>query len=202
VTFESVRTMANVEDALRRDDDGPWARARSPTAKDAQQMVALLKTAATRVKTTTDDDVARDWGLDFLQVATGVEVDMADRGARWAAFSDHMQRDAVDRARSLGVAVAATSVVLVGVDGTRYVRTGWFSCPRPVNWTRRQAATPTSPLEWSASAGSDVAGPGGSRRRPRRAARSWCGPSSWCPPAGRQARDPFEPVPRCTPVYV
>ncbi len=87
---------------------------------DARRVVALVRRVASRQRTASDDDLARDWGEGFLQLATDLAVDMADPRSRWERFCD--LRD-IDAGRLEGSGRVAT---LLDTDGSRFVRTGWF----------------------------------------------------------------------------
>lgn len=90
----------------------------TPKLKGAQAMqaLALLRQVAEHSASVTPDDLTRDWCHGYLQGASVLDVDMTDQAQRWGAFC-HL-RDHDDEG-SLGV-------VLRHLDGTRYVRTGWF----------------------------------------------------------------------------
>jgi hypothetical protein len=51
---------------------------------------------------------------------------MDDQQERWDAFSELNRRDPVAAARSEGTSVAQACMVLRHLDGTRFVRAGWF----------------------------------------------------------------------------
>jgi hypothetical protein len=92
----------------------------------ALRVVALLRMIGEAHETFTADQMAFDAGASFLQVATPLEVDMADQGARWEAFSKLARHDPFALSREAGSGLAHSCIVLVGADGTRYVRSGWF----------------------------------------------------------------------------
>jgi hypothetical protein len=92
----------------------------------ALRALALLRELAKHEETVTADELSVEWGLTFLQAADPVDVDMDDQGQRWGAFSELNRRDPVAAARSEGTSVARACVVLCHLDGTRFVRAGWF----------------------------------------------------------------------------
>ena len=96
------------------------------TGPRALQVVSLMRTLAEHVESATADEIAAEWGTSFLSVAEAIDVDMNNQAARWAAFSMLANHDPAAIARVGGVSVARVSRILVGEDGSRYVRTGWF----------------------------------------------------------------------------
>lgn len=98
----------------------------TPQIKQSQAIRALacLSALAEHQRTATMDQLSVEWGMTFLQRATPFDVDMRDQAQRWSAFK-HIEE--VDRGIEREHRQFARSVVaLVDVDGTRYVRTGWF----------------------------------------------------------------------------
>jgi hypothetical protein len=86
VTFESLREIANptrlsLEIAACT---GATPRLKAPQAIRA---VALLRTIAEHHTTFTADEIATDWGADYLQSADVLDIDMQDQAQRWWAFS-------------------------------------------------------------------------------------------------------------------
>lgn len=92
----------------------------------AMQAVALLKRHAQHIRSMSETDEAVEWGVNFLQAAETIDVDLMDQGERWAAFSKLAETDPRARHRECNISVAAASIVLRGVDGTRLVRTDWM----------------------------------------------------------------------------
>jgi hypothetical protein len=88
--------------------------------------IKLIRDLAAHQRTVTVDALAREWGLEFLQAAQLLDVDMNDQRQRWAAFSELERRDPVATAREERTTVAKASLVLRYHDGTRFVRAGWF----------------------------------------------------------------------------
>lgn len=93
---------------------------------DAHRAAVLLYQAAEREEGIGDDDLARGWGLEYLQDASLLDVDLTDQHARWAAFSRLAGLDPFSRAREVGGSLASASTVLRHTDGSRLVRAGWF----------------------------------------------------------------------------
>jgi hypothetical protein len=125
IEFESLRQVAN-QKALTVEVCA-WTGA-TPTIKAPQAVraVALLRALSDQQRTSGEDDLAREWGSEFLQAADVIDLDMTDRVQRWDAFSRLGQIDPGARYRGEGLAIAKTSLVLRHHDGVRLVRTGWF----------------------------------------------------------------------------
>ncbi|MEJ7786983.1 MAG: bifunctional DNA primase/polymerase [Solirubrobacteraceae bacterium] len=92
----------------------------------AGEAVALLKRFARHIATMNDDDEAIEWGVNFLQAADTIDVDIDDQGERWAAFCKLDDVDPRRKHAETRVSIAAASVVLRCADGSRLVRTDWF----------------------------------------------------------------------------
>jgi hypothetical protein len=75
---------------------------------------------------TTIDDRARDLGMVFLRDAEPLPVDMKDQKERWSAIQKIKDTDPTSLARANSKTIAASSLVLVGKDGRRYVKVQWF----------------------------------------------------------------------------
>lgn len=93
---------------------------------DAQKAAVLLYQAAEREEGLTEDDLARGWGIEYLQAADVIDVDLRDQAQRWAAFSRLAAIEPWAKARENGSSVAAAGVVLRHTDDTRLVRCGWY----------------------------------------------------------------------------
>jgi hypothetical protein len=100
----------------------------TPVLKQAQAIraVALIRALATHELTATTDELSTEWGVTFLQSAAAIDVDLEDQTQRWGAFAELDRRDPISAARQEGTSVASASVVLRHLDGTRFVRAGWF----------------------------------------------------------------------------
>ena len=93
----------------------------------ALRVVALLHALADHERTFSNDEIATDWGMTFLQEAPVIDVDLDDQAGRWAAFAE-LGRLNPWGARAGGEtrSIAAGSPVLRHTSGVRFVRTGWF----------------------------------------------------------------------------
>ena len=125
LVFNPIRDMASPQRLMTEVTSTTGAER---TLKQAQciRAMALARKLATRVKSATDVEIATGWGVEFLQGADVLDVDMTRREDRWGAFK-HLERiQPFATAREGGTSLAAACVVLRHVDGTRFVRTGWF----------------------------------------------------------------------------
>lgn len=93
---------------------------------DARHAVALMRQIGEIEETVDADATASGWGRDFLDSAEILDVDMGDQGQRWAALTHLRGLNPVGQSRAEGCSIARASTVLRDVDGTLYVRTGWF----------------------------------------------------------------------------
>jgi hypothetical protein len=100
----------------------------TPTLKQPQAVraVALVRALAERTAGITANDEARTWGIEYLQSADTLDVDLNDQGGRWAVFKHLDGVDPYTTARDKGAPFAHATVVLRHSDGSRLVRTGWF----------------------------------------------------------------------------
>lgn len=103
--------------------------ARTFKAADAALVGALISRVARHHDSESADEVAREWGAEFLRLAAVEEVDLDDQAERWSAFSSlaplNPARDAGEDRSSHSLACAC--VVLVDrATGTRLIRCGWF----------------------------------------------------------------------------
>jgi hypothetical protein len=100
--------------------DGPWRTA------DSRRAVALITQVGERHVPLSDDDVARNWGVTFLERAHGLDVDMGDQEERWRAFTELRRRAqrttnwTTFHPTSTGEQ-APREFLLVGRDGRRHV---------------------------------------------------------------------------------
>lgn len=92
----------------------------------AMLTVSLLKRYAQHVRTMSEADEAVDWAVGFLQAAEVLDVDIEDQGERWGAFNRLAEIDPRKTHRETNVSIAASSLVLRCVDGSRLVRTDWM----------------------------------------------------------------------------
>lgn len=124
LTFETLRDVGN---ATRLALEVAACTGATPKLKATQAIraVALLRALAEHHTTATTDDLTIEWCHAYLQDADVLDTTMSDQQQRWAAFS---RLDAIDpyaSARQNGGSLGA-GTVLRDVDGSRYVRTGWF----------------------------------------------------------------------------
>jgi hypothetical protein len=125
ITFEKLRDFAKPQ-VLRIEVIATTGAKPKLNGERAADALVLLRQVAEHQATATADDHAIDWGLTFLQDADLIEVDMNDQGGRWAAFELLGGREPAFAAREAAAGYAKACVVIVGTDGTRYVRTGWL----------------------------------------------------------------------------
>lgn len=92
----------------------------------AIEAVTLLRQLAEHRRTFDEDDIATEWGVSYLQEADRLDLDINNQAERWAAFSQLAGIEPAMVAHATGVTLAAANVVLHHVDGTRFVRCGWF----------------------------------------------------------------------------
>jgi hypothetical protein len=96
----------------------------TPGLKQGQCAIAitLVKAVAKTVQTESENDIAREWGRDYLRIAETIDLDINDQRQRWRAFEMlHEKGDPVDSGHG-----PAGGIVLRHVDGIRFVRTFWF----------------------------------------------------------------------------
>jgi hypothetical protein len=125
VTFDSLRDFAN-STRLEVEIVACTGATPSLTKRKAHRATALLCELAEHQETFTADEIARDWAVSYLQAADRLDLDMDDQAARWAAFERLNRHDPWAEARERGSSLAHTAIVLVHLDGTRFVRTSWF----------------------------------------------------------------------------
>lgn len=125
IEFESLRQIANPKALIVEIAACTGA---TPTIKAAQAVraVALLRALSDHKKTASEDDLAREWGCEFLQAADVLDLDMNSQEERWEAFTRLERIDPGARYHVEAITVAKASLVLRHHDGVRYVRTGWF----------------------------------------------------------------------------
>ena len=92
----------------------------------AGEAVALLKRFARHVASMNEDDEAIEWGVNFLQAAETLDVDVDDQAERWGAFCKLEEIDPRRQHAETRQSIASASVVLRCADGSRLVRTDWF----------------------------------------------------------------------------
>jgi hypothetical protein len=127
LVFERLRDMAKPQTVLVELAARTGARPKLDQAK-CIDAIALIRELADHELTASIDEISREWGVTFRQSAQVIDVDMDYQAQRWAAFVEHIHgREPASIARNEpGTSVAHASVVLRHVDGTRFVRAGWF----------------------------------------------------------------------------
>ena len=127
IAFESLRDVGN---ATRLALEVAACTGATPKLKAPQalQAIKLLRAIADHEEAFTTDDIAREWGIVYLDGTALEDVNLDDQHARWRAFSNMRGLDP-GAARRAGVtpSIAAGSVLLRTPDGTRFVRAGWFA---------------------------------------------------------------------------
>ena len=125
MTWETVRDMARPANLAA--EVAVCAQA-TPKLTQAQALraVALVRGLADRERTMTDNDIAVDWGVSYLQAAIVLDVDLSDQTQRWAAFERLGRHEPYRQAREEGTSVANAGLVLRAGDGSRLVRAGWY----------------------------------------------------------------------------
>jgi hypothetical protein len=155
VTFETLRDVAN---ASRLSVEMAACTGATPRLKAPQavQAVALIRAIAEHHATFTADEIAVDWGADYLQAAEILDVEMTDQHTRWRAFSRLAAVQPAVRAAATGCRLSAATVVLRHTDGTRYVRCGWFReavRAQDANISPQQLAQRMERIGWSRRGG-------------------------------------------------
>jgi hypothetical protein len=123
--FESLRSMARPQTLLAE------LAAVASVVPDLKQpacmhAIALVSEISDKNMRISEVDLARDWGMDYLQDASVVDVDTRDQAQRWGAFSMLANRDPDITARQDATSLAKAGLVLRDWDGARLVRSGWF----------------------------------------------------------------------------
>src|SRR5262249_37267527 len=114
---------------------------------DCIEALAIMRTVGDVQQTATDDEIARDWGVTFLQVVASssglLALDMSDQAQRWQAFAKLDAVDPLENARAQGGKSAARKMIVLEDENTheRFVRSGWFQM------YVRQQSTSVSPQE-------------------------------------------------------
>ena len=123
--FDSVRDMIRPQNLVA---EVAACTGACPSLKQPQaaRAVALVRALAEHTRSLTADDMAREWGIDYLQAGSVLECDMNDQAGRWAAFYHLSTINPATTQAHDGGSLAAAGVVLRHVDGVRLVRTRWF----------------------------------------------------------------------------
>jgi hypothetical protein len=103
---------------------------------------ALISRLARHHESVSADEIAAEWGREFLRLAPLQEVDLDDQAERWRAFSslEHINADDGAEDRSANVLAQRCVVLMDRPSGVRLVRAGWF-----VSFVRRQVGGMYSP---------------------------------------------------------
>ncbi len=117
--------------------------ARTFQGKDAALVGALISRLARHHESESADDIAAEWGREFLRLAALQEVTLDDQADRWCAFGSlqalNPPLEAGDDKSAHGL--ACTCVVLQDrSSGVRLVRCGWF-----LSFVRREVGGMYSP---------------------------------------------------------
>lgn len=90
-----------------------------PTLKQPQafRAVSLVRALAEHEETFTDNNIAADWGVSYLQATETLDLDINDQRQRWDAFNRLGRYPATEHTNGM---------VLRHADNSRYVRSGWF----------------------------------------------------------------------------
>jgi hypothetical protein len=125
IIFERLRDMAKPQFMLT---ELAACAGASPKLKQPQciEALVLIRELAEHHETATLDELSREWGMTFLYGAGVLDLDMEDQGERWGAFEQLDRIDPVALAFEHRTAVAQKCLVLRDLQGSRYVRTGWF----------------------------------------------------------------------------
>jgi hypothetical protein len=139
--FDSIRDMVRPQNLIA---EVAACTGANPTLKQPQAVTAitLVRQIAERVRTATTDDTATSWGIEYLQTAEVLDVDLDDQAERWAAFKHLELQHPIVTAHDAGQTAAAASIVLRHLDGIRLVRTGWFR-----DYVRREQDHTISPAQ-------------------------------------------------------
>lgn len=125
MTFASLREMTAPAKLMAEvvATTGALPKLNQPAAMRA---VALLRRIAEHTRSMSEADEGIEWGVNFLQTAPTLAVDLDDQADRWAAFSKLANIDPRARHRESNISIPAASLVLRCPDGSRLVRTDWM----------------------------------------------------------------------------
>lgn len=124
--FETLRSMARPQTLLA---ELAAVAGVVPDLKQSACMraIALVSEIATNEMRLTEANLASEWGADYLQAASLIDVDLRDQADRWGAFSALAKRDPAVAARDENTDLACAGLVLRDItDGARLVRSGWY----------------------------------------------------------------------------
>lgn len=125
MTFDQLKDMANLAN-LSAELVACSGATPKLTKQSALTAVALTRRLAEHYETDTDNDLAVEWGVSFMQAAQHEDFDLDDQADRWRAFSLLERNSPWEVARHNAVSVASASIVLRHTNGMRLVRSHWF----------------------------------------------------------------------------
>jgi len=123
--FDSIRDMGRPQ-AMLTELASVVGVAPELKQSGCMRAITLVHRIAAHDMRISEVDLARDWGMEYLQDASVVDVDMRDQTQRWGAFSMLANRDPVVSARDESTNLAKAGLVLRDWDGARLIRAGWF----------------------------------------------------------------------------
>jgi hypothetical protein len=128
VTFDSLRDICN-RTRLAQELVAQTGVVRMFTAREALEVASLVREVGEHVQTATKDSIAVDRGVTFLQeVELFPDFDYESQAERWGMWSEQIgPRSPLTTARAGGKPVAKAIVVPRHLDGTRFVRSSWFT---------------------------------------------------------------------------
>lgn len=126
LSFEQLRDIAKPM-TLKTELAAQFGIARKINGDQAIEIVAAINVLAAHEVAFDRDEIARDWGLSFVQAAPAIDADVSDQRERWRAFQYLDGIDPVSLRNSGEVSsIAAGSPMIRDAGGTRLIRTGWF----------------------------------------------------------------------------
>ena len=123
--FASVRDMVRPQSLIAETVACSGA---TPLLKQPQavQVARLARLIAERTHVANEDEFAAGWGVEFLQQAETVDVNLDDQVSRYAAFEHLSRRDPWAHSREQGCTYPSSCIVLRDASGDRLVRVEWF----------------------------------------------------------------------------
>lgn len=124
MTFAALRDMLRPQTLIAEVAACAMTR---PTLKQPQcaEALVLTKTLAKYVPTDSENDIALEWGRDYLELAETIDLDITDQAQRWRGFEMLKERNPSTDTRD-AAQIATAGLVLRHTDNTRFVRTLWF----------------------------------------------------------------------------
>lgn len=123
LTFATLREMMRPQTLIA---EVAACTGAAPALKQVQcaHALTLARQIATVVEVDSENDIAREWGQDFLDLSEVIDLDLNNQVERWGAFEQLARREPFSRYEANHAPTAP--LVLRHLDGTRYVRTVWF----------------------------------------------------------------------------